>query len=41
MDASRPECETACGIFILKRVLRFYTVILNSFYADPDPGGAN
>jgi hypothetical protein len=29
MDASRPECEPLVVFLILKRVLRFYTVILS------------
>jgi hypothetical protein len=29
MDASRPQCEPLVVFLILKRVLRFYTVILS------------
>jgi hypothetical protein len=37
MDASRPECEPLVVFFILKRVLRFYTVILSidAFHTKP------
>jgi hypothetical protein len=37
MDASRPECELLVVFFILKRVLRFYTVILSidAFHTKP------
>jgi hypothetical protein len=37
MDASRPECELLVFFLILKRVLRFYTVILriDAFHTKP------
>jgi hypothetical protein len=37
MDAYRPECEPLGVCFILKRVLRFYTVILSidAFHTKP------